>query len=499
MTSRTMISEVSEKEKDLSLLFKRLLDILAASLGILFLLPFLGMVAWNIRRDSQGPVFYRGLRMGMGGKPFKILKFRTMFESSESHAGPGITAQDDGRITPLGRWLRSTKLNELPQLWNVLKGEMSIVGPRPEDVEIARRWPEAVREEILSVRPGITSPASVIFRDEEKLLHSANVMDEYLRTVLPQKLRLDQLYVRNRSFLGDLDVILATLAALLPQLRSNEFSLETLYNGHISRLMRRYVSWYMVDTLVALAAISAAALLWRLERPLDVGFVRSGLIAGAMALIFSLVNSVRGMGRLSWRSARPAYAYDIFLSSVIATLILALVNRFWPGGPVFPLSMMIVSGLLAFLGFLVVRYRDRLLTGLAWRWLSRRERESILGERVLIVGAGDCGMLANWLLNHSRLSSLFTVVGMVDDDPTKSGMTVDGLPVLGMTSRIPELVEQKDIGVILFAIERIHPEEQSRILQICNGTKGRLVMVPDLLQIFRERIAGGDMGRSFPE
>ena len=499
MTSPLTITENPGMEKDISLFSKRLFDILASALGILFLLPFLGLVAWNIRRESPGPVFYRGLRMGKDGVPFKILKFRTMHENPESHAGPGITAQDDGRVTPLGRWLRDTKLNELPQLWNVLQGEMSLVGPRPENVEIACAWPDGVREEILSLRPGITSPASITFRDEEKLLHSANVMDEYLKLVLPQKLRLDQLYVRNRSFLGDLDVILATLAAMLPQLRSNQFALETLYHGHLSRIMRRYVSWYMIDTLVAFAAILTAALLWRLERPLDVGLTRSGLIAGMMALVFSLVNFIRGLGSMSWASARPAYAYDLLLSSGAATVLLSLANRFWRGGPVFPPGMVLVAGLLAFQGFLMVRFRERLLTGLAWRWLSFRERESVLGERVLIVGAGDCGMLANWLLNHSRLAKLFTVVGMVDDNPSKSGMTVDGLPVLGMTRRIPELVGKKDIGVILFAIERIHPEEQARILQVCRSTRARLVMVPDLLQIFHERIVSSGINSASPE
>ena len=498
MTSPAMLSQIFNTEMNFSLLAKRIFDILASLLGILVLLPFLGLVALRIRRESPGPIFFHGLRMGRNGRTFKILKFRTMYEGSRGQPGPCITAQDDCRITPMGRWLRDTKLNELPQLWNVFKGDMSIVGPRPEDVDIARAWPDGVREEILSVRPGITSPASVIYRDEEKLLHAANVMDEYLQTVLPQKLRLDQLYVRNRNFLGDLDVILATLAALLPQLRKSQFSAEVLYNGHLSRLVRRYISWYMIDSVVAFAAISISALLWRIEHPLDLGWVHAGLIAGGMALIFSMVNSLRGLGRLSWHSARPAYAFDIFLSSALTTMLLAAVNWFWIDRPVFPRGMVFVAGLLAFLGFLVVRYRERLLTGLAWRWLSRRDGESMLGERVLIVGAGECGMLAHWLLSHSRLSSLFTLVGMVDDNPSKAGMTVDGLPVLGLTRRIPTLVKDKDIGVILFAIERIHPEEQERILNLCRGTGARLVMVPDLMEMFRERIVSDDVFHPAP-
>ncbi|HEY6072909.1 MAG TPA: sugar transferase, partial [Anaerolineales bacterium] len=242
----------------LFLLIKRLSDILASSLGLLVLSPFLLIIAWSIRRESPGPVFYRGRRMGKGGRPFHILKFRTMFERPECHAGPGITAQDDDRITPLGHWLRDTKLNELPQLWNVLKGDMSVVGPRPEDFEIARSWPPEVQAEILSVRPGITSPASIIYRDEEKLLHSANVLDEYMQTVLPHKLRLDQLYVRNYGYISDLDLIFATLEAFLPKIGSSRYTPEALLAGRITRFFRRYLTWYMIDSLVAFAAISAA-------------------------------------------------------------------------------------------------------------------------------------------------------------------------------------------------------------------------------------------------
>ncbi|HNZ14278.1 MAG TPA: sugar transferase, partial [Anaerolineaceae bacterium] len=116
---------------------RRTLDILAALGGLLFLAPFFAVIAIVIRRDSPGPVFYRGPRVGLHGKEFGILKFRTMYECPESYAGSAVTTSGDSRITPLGRWLRDSKINELPQLWNVLVGEMSLVGPRPEDPKLA--------------------------------------------------------------------------------------------------------------------------------------------------------------------------------------------------------------------------------------------------------------------------------------------------------------------------------------------------------------------------
>ncbi|MBI1856302.1 MAG: sugar transferase [Chloroflexi bacterium] len=468
---------------------KRALDLCAACFGLLLLWPLFLLIATLIKRESPGPVFYRGPRIGKDGKPFGILKFRTMYEHPASYQGPRITAQDDGRITPLGRWLRDTKLNELPQLWNVLVGEMSLVGPRPEDPEIAKTWPAGARREVLSVRPGITSPASVIYRNEEKMLKADHVMDSYLKSVLPDKLRLDQLYVRNRNFLMDLDVIFYTLIALLPSLRKTPVPTESLYNGWLARFAKRYFSWFVADVLMAFAAVGLTGLIWRLSSPLDLGIESSILAAASMALVFSLVNFILGLGRVSWRYARPMYAFDLAFSGGISTLLLVTLNWRWPNGPFLPLGMILVSGLLAFLGFVSVRYRERLLTGIASRWLSYREKGDGLGERVLIVGAGECGLLACWLLQHSNLSSVFSIIGMVDDDPVKQGMMIDGHRVLGMTRRIPEIVEKYDVGVLLFAIERIEPAEQERILSLCHQTSARLVLVPDLLGMFRKHLA----------
>ena len=132
---------------------KRIFDFTMAFVGLLILAPVFAYIAILIKRDSPGPAFYWGPRMGRNGRAFTMLKFRTMYERPESYQGPSITAQDDNRITPLGAWLRYTKINELPQLWNVLKGDMSLVGPRPEDVKIAENWPQDAKNEILMVRP----------------------------------------------------------------------------------------------------------------------------------------------------------------------------------------------------------------------------------------------------------------------------------------------------------------------------------------------------------
>jgi lipopolysaccharide/colanic/teichoic acid biosynthesis glycosyltransferase len=467
---------------------KRGFDILASGLGLLFLSPVFCLLAFYIKRESPGPVFYRGPRAGKGGKAFGILKFRTMYECAASYQGPRVTGKGDSRITPLGKWLRETKLNELPQLWNVLVGEMSLVGPRPEDPEIARKWPEAARREILSVLPGMTSPASIIYRDEENMLQSASVMDDYLLFFLPDKLRLDQLYVRSHNLLSDLDVILWTLIVLLPRLHTQSIPTESLYNGLLYRFMNRYFNWLLVDSLVAFTAVGLAGILWRLGGPLNLGLDHAIWSAVGMALIFSLINFKMGLGRIAWQYARPMYSFDLALSSGLSALLVAVIDWLWPGAPLLPLGLLIVAGLLAFLGFVAVRYRERLLTGLASRWITARGKDGQLGERILIVGAGECALLANWLLRRSKLSTAFSVVGMVDDDPTKQGMTIDGHRVFGLTLRIPEIVQEQDVGLILFAIETIEPEEQRRILSLCHQTSARVILIPDLLGLFRERL-----------
>jgi lipopolysaccharide/colanic/teichoic acid biosynthesis glycosyltransferase len=222
---------------------KRLFDLVVAASGLFLLCPLFILIAAWLRCDSPGPVFYRGKRVGRLGRVFYILKFRTMHDTARDNAGPRLTAQDDPRITRLGRWLRATKLNELPQLWNVLVGEMSMVGPRPEDPQLCDHWPEEVRHEVLSLRPGITSPASLLYRNEESLLHSDRLMETYFEVILPGKLRLDQRYVRCRSFWLDLDILLWTLWILFIKPRRFPGPREDqLFSGPFTRTISRFRS-----------------------------------------------------------------------------------------------------------------------------------------------------------------------------------------------------------------------------------------------------------------
>lgn len=203
---------ISSGRTAVKLALKRGLDVVASALGLLVLSPLFLVIALAIKRSSPGPVFYNASRVGMHGKPIHVRKFRTMVANAAS-LGPGVTTQGDPRITPVGRFLRKWKLDELPQLINVLEGTMSLVGPRPEDPRyVALYTPEQRR--VLDVRPGITSLASVKYRHEEQMLSGNDWEAVYIHEVMPSKLKIDLEYVEHAGPWQDIRVIFATLVEL---------------------------------------------------------------------------------------------------------------------------------------------------------------------------------------------------------------------------------------------------------------------------------------------
>jgi len=198
---------------------KRAFDIFGSALGLIVLSPVLGLLAVAIKADSRGPVLYKGARVGVNGKRFNILKFRSMVTNAEKIGGSS-TPEDDPRVTPVGRFMRSNKLDELPQLWNVLAGQMSLVGPRPQVQWAVDRYTPEERL-VLTVKPGITDYASLRFANEGEILKGSTDPDrDYMEKIHPEKMRLSLEYVRSRSFSGDLSIIAQTLGAVIRPLRN---------------------------------------------------------------------------------------------------------------------------------------------------------------------------------------------------------------------------------------------------------------------------------------
>ena len=201
-------------------MLKRLFDILLSAVGLLCAAPVFLLLAAAIRSESTGPVFYRGVRVGLHGRIFRIFKFRTMVPDAEQRGGAS-THEVDVRITRVGAFLRRFKLDELPQLFNVLLGDMSLVGPRPEVQKFVDMYTPEERI-ILTVHPGITDWSSIKFHNEGEIIATSGIADAdeaYFKLIRPEKLRLQMKYVRERTLLKDIGIIFATLATVIYQVR----------------------------------------------------------------------------------------------------------------------------------------------------------------------------------------------------------------------------------------------------------------------------------------
>ena len=187
----------------------RFLEFFISLSGLIIFSPFIFLMAILIHIEAKGPIFYKARRVGRVGKSFIMWKFRSMTVDAD-RKGPTITTHKDARITSMGAFLRKTKLDELPQLINVLKGDMKFVGPRPEDPSIVQKYSES-QKKILQYRPGITSPASIAFRSEEELIPPEKWEAVYLKEILPKKLELDLLYIEKATMWSDIKIILKTI------------------------------------------------------------------------------------------------------------------------------------------------------------------------------------------------------------------------------------------------------------------------------------------------
>ncbi len=216
-------------------MLKRMFDLFFSGLGLLLLWPLFLVIGLAIKFSSPGPIIFGHLRAGRNHTQLRVWKFRTMVENASSLAGPLTLGDRDPRITAVGYWLRKTKLDELPQLVNVLLGEMSLVGPRPEAWKYVEMFP-AEFADILRVRPGITDPASIAFRDEGALLAAASDPEQtYIESILPEKIRLAKAYLKTQSLRGDVQVLAGTLFRLLADRFSNRSRISTISVGRQPR------------------------------------------------------------------------------------------------------------------------------------------------------------------------------------------------------------------------------------------------------------------------
>jgi lipopolysaccharide/colanic/teichoic acid biosynthesis glycosyltransferase len=317
--------------KRLDAIIRRVLDIITALAGLLLLSPILILLSLWVKITSKGSIFYRARRVGKGGREFHLLKFRTMVSEADK-IGPGLTLDHDPRITPTGQRLRSHRLDELPQLWNVLMGEMSLVGPRPEDPRYVAHYTEEQRE-ILDSRPGVTGPAQIAFRNEPERLRTASDPEgTYLSEIMPAKLAIDLEYLRRRTVWTDLGMIFSTLR---------------IYVGN--RIL-------VVLDVVSLALSFVLAFAIRFD---DIRFFEMfGLywpVFFPLLLIRLAVFEAMGLYRRLWRYASVRELLSVLWAVVLSSIlggIFVLVLWLWPAETFvsrFPRSVLVIDAMLSLL------------------------------------------------------------------------------------------------------------------------------------------------------
>ena len=473
-------------------MLKRLVDIVAAALGLLLLSPLLVGVAVLIKLDSAGPVFFRQERVGSYGRSFRIFKFRTMTVSRPT-GGTELTVAGDARITRVGAVLRRTKLDELAQLIDVLRGSMSLVGPRPEVPRYVAHYPAAWRERLLSVRPGITDFASVHYQDENTLLASASDPErEYIDVVLPAKLRYALHYVDNPTLASDLQVIGLTLRTVfVPSLPSpwkglnmNDSKLWPWLDQKMSALNPRNRAWAtLTDALAILACWHVTSLFrlgferWQPGRPWYDDYVSFGVV-----LAYLLAMAITGVPRGLWRF----FGFDDFKRIAAACLIAGL------GSAVVVLmaqlvavarAVLLLHPLFCLLALSLMRMAYRMV------WENARSRAS--GEdgeprRAIVLGAGEA---ARRLVGAIHRRDGWTVLAMLDDDPAKRGLRIAGVTVQGGIADLAFPHVLAGASHVIVAMPGASAEVRERVLALARHTGLAVMSVPSRVDLQAELAA----------
>ena len=466
---------------------KRVVDIFGAFCGLVVCTPLFVVIAFLIKMDSRGPVLFRQLRVGRGFRPFCLYKFRTMGQD-DSRNGGELTIGEDPRVTRIGRFLRQLKLDELPQLFNVLKGDMSLVGPRPEVAYYVEKFKEDYQD-VLTVRPGLTDLASLKYIDEQAVLGKAEKPeDEYMNTILPEKIRLARLYIEHASCLFDLAVIAQTMLQLLGMRsvilkvtdRDNHDEVAVFESSVVFQLLTKYRRPIIITldlALIVLAYYSAFWLRFDGHIPSDATQIFLKTLPGLLV--------IRGIAFMVFRLNEGLWRYmSIWDLKKITGGVLAGTMAFYGfvslgfGVTGYPRSIFIIDSILL-VGFLCgIRLAVRLF----------RERKILRKtKRVLIIGAGDAGEnIVREMQTHS--TSSYTPIGFVDDDVSKVGKRIHGVKVLGTRQDLPSILHAHKPEEALVALPGTNSAILREITAMLAPFNVRIKTLPNLGDILEGKV-----------
>ncbi len=449
---------------------KRLFDIFFSLIGLVLLSPISILVAIFIKLDSQGPVFFAQKRIGRNLKPFNLYKFRTMVHDA-TKKGAIITIGDDSRVTRIGRFLRKTKINELPQLINVLKGEMSLVGPRPEVRKYVSKYRKDYKE-ILKIRPGITDIASLTYKNEEALLKDKKDPEGYyIHVILPEKIRLSKEYVRKASLIYDLRLILLTIFKLVyPQTI-------VLKIVNIATPYRR--SFVIGIQLVIFIISNYLAFFIRFDGNVSISYFYLFLKYLPLLLLFrAILLFAFSLDKGLWRYASVTDLLNIITATSIGSLLFFFSVRYLFGDISYPRSIYMIDWVLNIFVLGGIRLFRRLH--------ERADGKRVDIKRVLIIGAGDAADMLLRDMEHS-LFYPFEVIGLIDDDPRKKGLKIRNVPILGTRKDLLTIIERENPDEFLVAIPSASPAKCEKIVKDLRQYGLPIKTLPSLWEILSRK------------
>lgn len=466
---------------------KRIVDILGAFCGLMACAPLFFVIALLIKMDSRGPVVFKQFRIGRGFHQFCLYKFRTMVQDASCKGG-AITIGEDPRVTRIGGFLRRFKLDELPQLLNVLKGDMSLVGPRPEVPYYVEKFREDYQD-VLMVRPGLTDLASLKYIDEQAVLgKAATPEDEYTNKILPEKIRLAKLYIEHASFVFDLAVIAQTLLQLLGVRsvilkvtdRDTHDEVAFLEGTVVFQLLSKYRRPIIITIDLVLIALANYFAFWlRFDGliPSDTNdlFLKTLpwliVIRGIAFMVFRLNEGL-------WRYISIWDLKKIVGGVLAGTMAFYCLVTWGLGFTGYPRSIYIIDSILL-IGFLCgIRLAVRLF----------RERKVLRKtKRVLIIGAGDAGEnIVREMQTHS--TSSYTPIGFVDDDVAKLGKRIHGIKVLSTRQDLSRILHAHNPEEVLVALPGTNSAILREITAVLAPFNVRIKTLPNLGDILDGKV-----------
>jgi FlaA1/EpsC-like NDP-sugar epimerase len=396
--------------------------------------------------------------MGRDGREFALYRLRTMVRGARQQ-GPGVTVRNDPRITRAGSWLRRWGIDRIPELFNVIRGDMSLVGPAPEDPTYASLYtPDQQR--VLSIRPGVVGPGSIAFADEERLLEMGGGDVAYVRSVLPVKVDLDLVYVRDRSWWGDLKILGGVLGVELARRHLGPGSL-------------------LLDAITVVGGFCAALLLISLDSPAAAHAEATALSQSMLpaVVLWLVISRLARLHRRVWTLyPAPPDLVAAFLAAAVCTAVTVVVLPL-------PRGLALLGGTLTLAGMLAVRFVAG-PAGALRNSLATRGRPRV---RTLIYGAGETGQAVAWRLVTGREGRSHHLVGFLDDDPAKLGLRIHGVEVLGPRSQLVARVEMLAVDLVILALGQVDGERLREVVAMAQETPAQIKIATGLADLISTR------------